>query len=301
MTAAVAHAGPTPLPVRARMPNLTGRPLAQARAMLAGAGLRRVVVLYRDSYDARDTVVDQRPASGQLADPTGEIALWVARRSYLAQLPALYRRSDAAGNDLVRALCWVFQHLHDSVAARIDDGWRAYDPRTAPSALLDWLARWTAFAMETEWGEPQRRALLARAVELYRVRGTRRGLALYLELFTGVAPTIVEGVWPLRALRVVGEDGDAGRIGVDAAVLPSVDRARCFVVAMPIARDAIPPELVARIHRIIAAEKPAHTHYCLQFAAPASPAPPDPAFAIGLRIVDGRPAPEPDPDDEDRA
>jgi phage tail-like protein len=299
MTAAAALA-PAVAGVRLRIPDLIGRPLAQARAMLASSGLARVVVLYRDSYEARDTVVDQRPPRGQLADPVGEVTLWIARRGYIAQLPAIYRRSDAAGTGLVRALCWVCEHLHDSVATRIDDGWRVYDPRTTPGGFLEWLARWTAFGIDAEWSENQRRAMLARAVELYRLRGTRRGLALYLELLTGVAPTIVEGAWPFRALRVAGEgDANAGRVGVDAAVLPPVDPAHCFVVAMPIARDAVAPELVARIHRIIAAEKPAHTHYCLQFAAPASPAHTTPAFAIGLRTVAGRP--DADLEHEDRA
>ena len=39
--------------------------------------------------------------------------------------------------------------------------------------------------LDLDWPEPQKRALIKRAVDLYRIRGTKRGLALLLRLFTG--------------------------------------------------------------------------------------------------------------------
>ncbi len=195
---------------------------------------------------------------------------------------AIHRRGDGSTGRITRALCWIFEHLLESAAAPVAEAWRLFDPRVAPADMLDWLARWTAFALDADWSEAQRRALLARAVELYRLRGTRRGLALYLELFTGVVPEIVEGVWPFRELRAAGEADETGaRIGIDAVIDAPVDLATCFVVTLPVAADQLAPELVDRIHRIIAAEKPAHARYCLRTvtaaAAPAQVAP----FGVG--------------------
>jgi phage tail-like protein len=59
------------------------------------------------------------------------------------------------------------------------------DPRLAPEDFLDWLANWVALDLDEGWSPEQRRALIAKAVELHRWRGTRRGLAEHVRLLTG--------------------------------------------------------------------------------------------------------------------
>ncbi len=49
-----------------RVPDVVGRTLGKARVVLEDAGLPRVVTLYRESYEDRDTVLEQRPARGQM-------------------------------------------------------------------------------------------------------------------------------------------------------------------------------------------------------------------------------------------
>ena len=66
-------------------------------------------------------------------------------------------------------------------------------------------------------------------------------------------------------------------------ILPPVDLAHCFVVTMPIKFDDVTPEMVIRIHQIIQLEKPAHTHYYLQFAEEEGEVELREFFAIGLR------------------
>jgi phage tail-like protein len=267
-----------------RVPDVVGRPLPKAKIVLEDAGLRRVVVLYRESYEDRDTVLEQRPARGQMVYEGSEVTIWIARRGYLEHLPAIYRRSDAVGRNLVRDMCFLFEHMFDSVERNLDEGWRFYDPHVAPEGFLDWLSRWTAFTLDLDWPEEQKRALIKRAVDLYRIRGTKRGLSLFLKLFTGHEPDIRENTWPFKGFRVEGEDSEQGaRIALDSVVLPPVDLAHCFVVTMPIKFDDITPELVIRIHHIIQLEKPAHTHYYLQFAEDKSEVELREFFAIGLR------------------
>lgn len=267
-----------------RVPDVVGRQLEKARIVLEDASLTRVVVLYRESYEDRDTVLEQRPARGQMVYEGTEVTIWVARRGYLEHLPAIYRRSDAVGRNLVRDLCFVFEHMFDSIDKNLVDGWRFYDPHVAPMEFLDWLSGWTAFTLDLDWPEAQKRALVKRAVDLYRIRGTKRGLTLFLKLFTGHEPEIVENEWPFKGFRLEGEGAEQGaRIAIDSVVLPPMDLAHCFVVKMPIRFDAVTPEMVIRIHQIIQLEKPAHTHYYLQFAEEKGEVELREFFAIGLR------------------
>src|SRR5207248_8359255 len=111
-----------------KVPDVAGRALTKARILLEDAGFQRVVVLYRESYEDRDTVLEQRPARGQMVYEGTEITIWVARRGYLENLPAIYRRSDAVGRNLVREVCFVLEHMLDSVEVNLTDGWRFYDP-----------------------------------------------------------------------------------------------------------------------------------------------------------------------------
>lgn len=267
-----------------RVPDVVGRQLAKARILLEDAGLAKVVTLYRESYEDRDTVLDQRPARGQMVYEGTEVTIWVARRGYLENLPAIYRRSDAVGRNLVRDVCFLFEHMFDSIEVNLEDGWRFYDPHVAPLDFLDWLAGWSAFTLDLDWPEAEKRALIKRAVDLYRIRGTKRGLSLFLRLFTGHEPDIQENAWPFKGFRVEGEGAEDGaRLGLDSVVLPPVDLAHCFIVTMPIKFEDVTPEMVIRIHQIITMEKPAHTHYYLRFAEDKGDVELREFFAIGLR------------------
>ena len=269
----------TALPNVVRVPDLVGVPLHKASAILANTGRFRVVVLYRESYEPRDSVLEQRPLRGQMVYEGTEVTVWVARRGYIEHLPAIYRRSDAIGGNLVRELCFLFEHMFGSIEETVARGFLYYDPHLCPPEFLPWLASWTGFFVDADWPIEKKRALIKRSVDLYRIRGTERGLALFLKLFTGHEPEIVANEWPFRGFRV---ETDA-RIGIDSVVLPPVDLARSFVVQMPIRFEDLQPEEVVRIHQIIQMEKPAHTQYYLRFAQAEGDAELREFFEIGLR------------------
>lgn len=264
-----------------RVPDVAGKSLDKARILLEDAGLPGQVVLYRESYEDPDTVLEQRPARGQMVYEGSEVTLWIARRGYLEHLPAIYRRSDAVGRNVVRDICFLFEHMFGSVERTLDTGARFYDPHECPDEFLTWLAGWTAFVVDLDWPEPKKRALIKRAVDLYRIRGTKRALALFLKLFTGYEPDIEENTWPFRGFRVDTE----ARIGLDSVILPPVNLAHCFVVTMPITFATVKdtPEMIVRIHQIIQMEKPAHTHYYLKFLEEEGEVELREFFSIGLR------------------
>jgi phage tail-like protein len=262
-----------------RMPDLTGQALTKAKLMVENAGLRVDAVLFRESYEEKDTVLEQRPARGQMVYAGDPVTLYVARRSYTEMLPAIYRRSDATGRNFVRDLCWLLEHIFGRVSEQLDLGYVYYDPHECPEEFLPWLASWTAMTLDLDWPVEKKRAIIKRAVELYGIRGTVKGIKLFLKLFTGHEPRIFENQWPFRGFRVETE----GLIGVDSVILPPVASPRCFIVEMPVKFADVSPEMVIRIHNIIQLEKPANTHYYLRFASLSEGTELREFFHIGLR------------------
>jgi phage tail-like protein len=246
-----------------RMPDLVGLHLRKARLMVENAGLRVEAVLFRESYEEKDTVLEQKPARGQMVYSGDPVTLYSSRTSPTELLPAIYRRSDQTGRNTTREICWLFEHLFGAINDRLDEIHRYFDPRECPDEFLPFLASWTAMTVDLDWPVEKKRAIILRAVELYGVRGTRKGLQLFLEIFTGHRPTIIENEWPFRGFRIETE----GLIGIDSIILPPVQISRCFIVEMPIKFQDLSAEMVVRIHNIIIMEKPANTHYYLRFAA----------------------------------
>jgi phage tail-like protein len=246
-----------------KMPDLVGQPLKKARLILENAGLSVEAVLYRESYEDEDTVLEQKPAPRQMVYLGERVVVGVARRSYLRNLPSIYQRSDATGRNFVRDLLWILQHLFSSVEERLEVIHQYFDALETPEEFLPWLASWTALLLEDDWPLEKKRRIARKAVELYRVRGTVRGLKLFLSLFTDTEPNIRENEWPFKGLRI----GVSGHVGVDSVIAPPADLSRCFVLEMPVKFKDLSTEMLVRIHRIIQLEKPMHTAYYLRFLA----------------------------------
>lgn len=71
------------------------------------------------------------------------------------------------------------------VFASLDNLDAYLDPGVAPSDFLDWLGTWVGVALDDSWTLERRRAFVARATSLHRIRGTSGGLRAFLEVVTG--------------------------------------------------------------------------------------------------------------------
>ena len=122
------------------------------------------------------------PGTGQEQIQQAEFGLYVRHYSdYMAFLPVLYREVDFIGRFMK-----IFEQAFDPVVESFKVMWANLDPLTAPRALLPFLAHWVAWPLEPIWDLKQQRRLIRRAVELYSWRGTRKGLRLYLHLYTNL-------------------------------------------------------------------------------------------------------------------
>ncbi|HRI52505.1 MAG TPA: phage tail protein, partial [Pseudomonadota bacterium] len=247
-----------------RVPDVVGLPLRKALLLVQQAGLRATSVLYKESYEEKDTVLEQRPQRGQMVYASEDVSLWVSRDSYIKWLPAIYQRSDPTGRNVVRDLLWIIQHLFGSIEQVLETIHLYFDSYETPEHFLPWLAGWSAMMLEADWPVNKKRRLIKKAMELYRLRGTVRGLKLFISLFTGFEPHLAENEWPFQGFRI----GTSSTVGIDTVILPPVDKAHAFVCVMPHQFKDVTSESIVRLHEIIEMEKPAHTTYMLKFEEP---------------------------------
>jgi phage tail-like protein len=122
---------------------------------------------------------------------------------YLEYLPAIYHQHPFLGEFLK-----PFEEVFSGFEELLDTIDRYFAPALTDPDFLPWLATWVALVLDEEWDESKRRRLISEAVELYRWRGTVRGLKRYLEIYAGLVPEIREWSWP-GGMQI----GVASRIG----------------------------------------------------------------------------------------
>jgi phage tail-like protein len=128
-----------------------------------------------------------------------------------------------------------------------------FDPLLTPEPLLLWLSSWLDLALDPNWSIERRRELVRHCVELYRWRGTKRGLSEYLRICTGTVPEISEHVLGMRL------DHET-KLGIDTK-LGSSGAGHHFTVTLDLKEgESISTET---INAIIESQKPAHTAYTL--------------------------------------
>jgi phage tail-like protein len=153
-------------------------------------------------------------------------------------LPEVFRRHDpniarfAEALDDVLAPIWLTLDCYDAYL----------DPMLAPADFLELLAGWVGLGIDRNWSPDQTRRLVATAVELYRWRGTRRGLVELVRAYTGVEPEI--------------SDSGGTTWSTHPGAAPPGDPEPAVHVLVEVPAD-VPVDL-ARFTRLIAANVPAH-------------------------------------------
>ncbi len=167
----------------------------------------------------------------------------------LDYLPAAYRDDEFMGRFLL-----IFQSVLDPLVNTVDNIALYFDPRLAPESVLPWLATWVDQTLDPSWPIERRRELVAKASELYRWRGTRRGLIEYLRIYSGVEPEIVEYIPGM----ILDKDTALG----ENTVLGSSGSGHHFTVIMGTPENGDVD--LETVRSIIDSQKPAHTRYTLQ-------------------------------------
>jgi phage tail-like protein len=266
-------------PTRAIEPARMGQDMEWRISQLQEAGtvLDFVVVvlvlpIHKDAYlhsTATLTLAggDSAEAVQMSSSATASVAVYRAS-SYMEYLPSVYEQ-DA----FISRFLMLFESFWRPVDQQIGGIQNYFDPDLTPTRFLPWLASWFDLVFDEFWEEAQQRELLNSVMWLYRRRGTRVALQRYLEIFSRNPVEILEK----RAKNMTL--GNKARLGVGVA-LGTGNMPHTFTVKMklnPITvleglneEDAtkevarLEKQRLALIHKMIMAEKPAHTSYRLQ-------------------------------------
>jgi phage tail-like protein len=162
--------------------------------------------------------------------------------SLIDGMPGLYR-----DDDLTRRWVEAFDAVLAPVWLALDDLPAYLDPALTPDDFLDWLAGWVGVLLDENWPIERRRAFVAQAADLYRMRGTAEGLAAHVRIFSGGTVRVEESgavVWSTsNGADIPGDAGFHVRVIVDGAP-GHVDR--------------------ARLEALVASAKPAHVTHAVE-------------------------------------
>lgn len=242
-------------------PPLVGLSIGQARRVAKKRAEATVQFKLVDSEEKALHVVRQVPEPGEGLDGSRLIQVEIATRPWVQYLPGIYQDADEENADFLQRFLLVSGHLTSGIEESLEFIHELFDPRITEARWLPWLASWLAMPLLEGWDEEKRREIVQRTPELYRLRGTARGLKLALRLFAGVQAEIHEGEWPYPGMVI----GRSSTVGKDTTLSPPVFISQCFTVALPDREGEIPRERLRTVQALVETEKPAHAHYALVF------------------------------------
>jgi len=169
---------------------------------------------------------------------------------YLQYLPVIYRQDP-----FIRRLLLIFESVMVPLERVVATLPLYTEPEMAPADFLPWLSQWVALSLDTGWPVERQRALIADAVEIYRWRGTRRGLKRHIAAYTGIEPIVQEA----QGGFVLGPESG---LGWTTQLVTPPRNPLLFIVTVPVHDPRrVSPEV---LRAIVEEDKPAHAVYRLR-------------------------------------
>lgn len=159
-------------------------------------------------------------------------------------LPALYQQED----DFALRFTAALDEVIAPVMLALDNLDAYLDPLLAPRDFLEWMANWVGIDLDETWPEHKQREQVGSAVNLYRWRGTKKGLTDVIRLYCDVDPEIID-------------NGGASFSDGPTGPLPGSPTPSLHVrITVPAGRDVDE----SRLHELVSTAKPAHLPHTIE-------------------------------------
>ena len=165
----------------------------------------------------------------------------------VAFLPALFQEDPFA-----QRFVSAFDEALAPIFLTLDNLTAYMDPWLAPEDFLDWLSSWLALSLDETVAIDRRRAFVAKAFDLYRIRGTVKGLQAQVEIFTGGSVEIV----------------DTGGVASSSTAGASFPGSPNYAVLVRVHVDHPKAINVQRLDALVARAKPAHLTHKIEIVKP---------------------------------
>lgn len=177
----------------------------------------------------------------------GTVAELASPSPFGPMLPAIYQEDDFS-----MRFIGGFDDVLAPILITLDCLIDYFDPAVTPTDFLEWLAGWVGIEVDESWATERRRAAVATAVDMYRMRGTITGLRANLEVLSGGQVEITDSGGVAWSTSPMGE-------------LPGQDSPRLAVrVTVPDADE----RTTKAIDAIVATAKPAHVVHRVEVVQP---------------------------------
>ncbi|MGK7929651.1 MAG: phage tail protein [Spirulina sp.] len=206
---------------------------------------------------------DSEGRLGKIYQRFAPFQLFIRPRSlYLKFLPDLYREVDFVGR-----LLKIFEEAFEPDFHIASTLWAYLHPRMASEAMLPFLAHWVGWQFASTLSLQKQRTLIANAIEIYRWRGTRRGLRYYLHLVTDLPldERLEEAEKHISIQELGGRGFVVGEAAMGQDTIMGGGQPFHFIVRLRAERDRPLDEKLIR--QIIDREKPAFCSYELYLEA----------------------------------
>jgi phage tail-like protein len=160
----------------------------------------------------------------------------------LQYLPDIYH-----ARKLTRDLLRIYEDIWAPLEQQLDCLPAYFDPRLAPAEFLPWLGTWVDLVLDANIAEKRQRELLGKAVWLYQRRGTALALREHLRISLDI-------------------NLDTNPKAIMISNMPDEYKFHVTITPPRASTSDERAQLKERAHRIIQAEKPAHTTYILEIS-----------------------------------
>jgi phage tail-like protein len=137
-----------------------------------------------------------------------------------------------------------------------DPGKKVADYNRAPPEFLAWLAGWVALTLRDDWTDDHKRKFIAKAVQLYRLRGTKAGVTEFVQTYTGGPPVRITEQSSEFQIGVHSRIGDDTITGGGAPFFFRVRLTSSDPLGFQKQKDIVTA--------LIELQKPAHTGFALE-------------------------------------